>query len=242
MTNCTGTSLAGCTTSASVTPIQACWSWRNGCGAECGCTTGSSGSSPGLADAICWPWALIPRSSVVHPGWLRTHPSFFSQLVRLFLFFHIYSFMERPIVAGSVPKKGHPNPIRTGKFGSISGAACQQSTWASGVLPRPGRERCAADHRPAAAHGACHAPAGQQFHCRHSRRGSSPLPGRRGPARPHPGARLHSPADRRLTTNEDKMPIKWNKKCLAFEHYESAGVFDVNNDGKQERYAMEISV
>jgi hypothetical protein len=30
------------------------------------------------------------------------------------------------------------------------------------------------------------------------------------------------------------MPIKWNKKCLAFERYESAGVFDVNGDGKPE--------
>jgi hypothetical protein len=53
-------STAGATTSASATPIRHCWSWTNGSGEECGCTTGSNGSGPGPAAVICSPWASCP--------------------------------------------------------------------------------------------------------------------------------------------------------------------------------------
>jgi hypothetical protein len=33
---------------------------------------------------------------------------------------------------------------------------------------------------------------------------------------------------------EDKMPVRWNKKLIATERFESAGAFDVNGDGKPE--------
>ena len=44
-----------------LTPTRRCWNWMNGSGEECGCTTGSNGSSPGLAAAICWHWGSTPR-------------------------------------------------------------------------------------------------------------------------------------------------------------------------------------